>query len=151
MQTSNFIASVALIISLFSIWLQDRGIRKQLLLANISAYTKRYQEIFEKFPKDVLDENFKLDSFSKDNQEKILRIMWVYFDLCNEEYTLYHELNLLDKKIWNIWELSMTSAFQRPSFYQCWNVISAHSVYPKSFYKFVNDKMIQLHNSGRRI
>lgn len=151
MQTSDFIASIALIISLFSIWLQNKGVRQQLLVANISEYTKRYQEIFDRFPKSVLDENFDLNSLSEDDKDKLLRTMWIYFDLCNEEYILYHELNLIDEKLWKIWDSAMKFAFKRPAFYQCWNVILQNTSYPKSFSKFVNDKMIELHNSGRKI
>ncbi len=54
--------------------------RSQLLVANISAYTKCYQEIFDRFPKYVLDKNFKFDSLSKEQQEKLLRAIWFYFD-----------------------------------------------------------------------
>ena len=71
MQISDFIALTALATSLFSIWLQNRGVRKQLLVTNISEYTKRYQEIFEKLPKSVIDENFDINTFSEDEREKI--------------------------------------------------------------------------------
>ncbi|MEA5551652.1 hypothetical protein VB713_11790 [Anabaena cylindrica UHCC 0172] len=151
MQTSDFIALLALVVSFISIWIQNKGVHKQLLVSNISEYTKRYQEIFEKLPKIVLDENFNLNSLSDDDKEKLLRSMWLYFDLCYEEYTLYHELNLIDKKLWKIWQAAMKSAFSRPAFYQCWNFVFDKSFYPKPFSKFVNDEMIELHNPGRRI
>lgn len=151
MQTSDFIASTALIVSIFSIWLQNRGVQKQLLVANISAYTKRYQEIIDKMPKSVLDNNFDLNSLSDDDKEKLLRSVWQYFDLCYEEYSLYYELKLIDKKLWDNWEKAMFSAFERPAFYQCWNVIFDNSFYPPSFSKFVKEKMLELHSPGRRI
>lgn len=151
MQTSNFISFLALIISLFSIWLQRRGVHKQLLVANISEYTKRYQEIFEKLPKSVLDENFNLNSLSEDDKENLLRPMWLYFDLCYEEYMLYHDLNLIDEKLWIHWKTGMISAFSRPAFYQCWDFVFNKSFYPLSFSTFVNDKMRELHKIGRTI
>jgi hypothetical protein len=140
-QFSDFIALTALIVSLFSIWLQDRGARQQLLVANISEYTKRYQEIFEKFPKSILDEDFNLDSFSDDEQEKLLRYIWLYFDLCYEEYVLYYDLKLVNKQVWKLWEAGMVSAFSRSSFRQCWVVISYNSFYPEKFSKFVSNIM----------
>lgn len=151
MQISDFIALTALATSLFSIWLQNRGVRKQLLVTNISEYTKRYQEIFEKLPKSVIDENFDINTFSEDEREKIIRPMWLYFDLCYEEYILYHELHLIDKKLWKYWEKGMTSAFSRPSFHQCWKLIFNNSFYPRPFSKFVNDKMITLHHRSKNI
>ena len=151
MQVSDFIALTALVISLFSIWLQSRGVHKQLLVTNISEYTKRYQEIFEKLPKSVIDENFDISTFSEDEKEKLLCPMWLYFDLCYEEYILFHELNLIDKKLWKYWEAGMTSAFSRPSFYQCWELIFKNSYYPRAFSKFVNDKMIKSHHRSKNI
>jgi hypothetical protein len=151
MVISDFISTTALIISIFSVWLQNKGVQKELLVSNISAYTKRYQEIFEKLPKSVLDENFDLNSLSEDDKEKLLRPMWLYFDLCYEEYMLYHDLNLINKKLWIHWETGMKSAFSRPAFYQCWNFVFDKSFYPLSFSTFVNEKMRELHKLGRRI
>lgn len=138
MQLSDFVALTALIASFFSIWLQDRGVRQQLLVANISEYTKRYQEIFEKLPKSVVDEDFNLDSLSDDEKEEVLRYVWLYFDLCYEEYMLYHDLKLVNKKVWKLWEAGMISAFSRPSFSQCWTIISLKSFYPDKFTRFVS-------------
>ena len=146
MQTSNIIASVALIISLFSVWLQRRGVREQLLLANISTYTKRYEEIFDRFPKSVLDENFNLASLSEDEQEKLLRTMWIYFNLCYEEYFLYHNLKLIDKNLWKIWNSAMKTAFGRPAFCQCWEVIRNYTICSASFSEFVKE-MMESHRS----
>ncbi|NJN12445.1 MAG: hypothetical protein HC815_32580 [Richelia sp. RM1_1_1] len=148
---SSLIASIALCISIFSIWLQNEGAQKQLLVANIGAYTKRYQEIFDRFPKSVLEDSFDLKSLSEDDKEKLLRPMWLYFDLCYEEYFLYYDLNLIDEKLWKIWETGMKSAFSRPAFFQCWNFVFNNSFYPMPFSKFVNDKMLELHNPGKRI
>ena len=151
MDTTHIIASIALIISLISIWQKNRGLCQQLLVTNISTYTKRYQEILEKMPKSVIENDFDLNSFPEDEKEKLLRSMWLYFDLCYEEYILYHELKLIGKKLWKIWEKSIFSAFARPAFYQCWNVIYDQSSYPPPFSKFVKDKMLELHRPGRRI
>ncbi|WP_445630178.1 hypothetical protein [Nostoc sp. DSM 114167] len=151
MQTSDLIALIAVVISLYAVWMQNKGVQQQLLVANISAYTKRYQEIFEKLPKNILDENFDFGSLTEDEKEKLLRYVWLYFDLCYEEHMLYHELKLIDQKLWKLWEFGMTSAFKRPAFYQCWKYVFENSYYPRSFNKFVSDKMSDMHNRGRRI
>ncbi len=151
MQTSDILATIALVLSIGSIWFQDRGVRKQLMVSNISEYTKRYQEIAEKLPKIVLDNNFNLNSLSQDERENLLRIMWLYFDLCYEEYILFYELKLIDKNLWKHWEAAMVSALARPAFYQCWQIVHDESFYPKPFSKFVIDKMNILHSPGRKI
>ena len=153
MKLSDSIAFLALVTSLFStlfsIWVQNKGISKQLQVANISEYTKRYQEIFKKFPKTILEEKFNLDSLPSKEKEDLLRLMWLYFDLCYEEYMLYKDLNLINKKLWNMWEISMTSAFARPAFYQGWSFILRNSFYPDDFNTFVNLKMSSLHIKSR--
>ena len=150
-QFSDIFSVLALVISVTSIWLQNRGVRQQLLVSNVSEYTKRYGEIFEKLPQSILDNSFNLDSLPENEKEKVLRTLWLYFDLCYEEYILFHELRLVDKKLWGHWESAMTSAFSRPAFYQSWQVIFNESFYPKPFSKFVSEKMAELHNPGRRL
>ena len=129
--TSDIIASLALAISILTYLSENRGIRKQLAITNICEYTKRYQEIIKNLPKEVLADDFNLSNFSDKKQEEILRYMWLYFDLCYEEYVLYYELKLVDKKVWKIWESGIRSALNRPSFIQCWNIINENTDYGK--------------------
>ena len=149
MELSYFIAFLVLVISLFSIslliWFQNKGISEQLQIINIREYTKRYQEIFNRFPKSVLDANFDLRSLQEEERESLLRLMSIYFNLCFEQYILHYKLNLIDKKLWHIWELSMRSAFIKPAFRQCWDFIVNNSFYPDYFRKFVNNNMRMLH------
>ena len=152
-QISNILSILALFASFFSIWLHNQGFRKQLLVANMSNYTRRYQEIVESLPADVLHKEFNLESLDEVEQYKILRSMWFYFDLCYEEYILYYELNLIDKKLWRIWENNMKSAFSRPVFYQGWKKILERSSYSEKsyekFYNFVDEQMSLLHNKSK--
>jgi hypothetical protein len=128
-QFSDTIALTALIISLVSIWLQSRSSQQQLLVANISEYTKRYQEIVLNLPRDVLNDDFDIANFSEEEQSQILRYMWIYFDLCFEEYMLHFHLRLVNKKLWSIWDSGMRLSLSRRSFSQCWWLISRNSSY----------------------
>lgn len=138
LQLSDVLAILALIASLFSIWIQDRGVRKQLLIANVSEYTKRYQEIILNLPKTVVFNDFNLASLDVKEQDKILRYMWIYFDLCYEEFSIYHDLRLINQKLWERWKSGMISSFSRPAFQQCWYLISSNTQYPQSFVQFIN-------------
>lgn len=135
---SDVIATIALVISLFSIWAQDKGVKKQLLVANIGEYTKRYQEIIWNLPESILSSNFDINYLDRAERIKILRYMWLYFDLCFEEYSLYHNLKLIDKKLWKIWESAIRASFSRPAFAQCWMIISQQTSYGSGFEKFIN-------------
>ncbi|NEQ38434.1 MAG: hypothetical protein F6K40_20050 [Okeania sp. SIO3I5] len=64
--------------------------------------------------------------------------MWLYFDLCFEEYSLYHDLKLIDKKLWKIWESGIKASFNKPAFSQCWMIISQQTSYGSDFEKFIN-------------
>lgn len=138
MELSDIVATLALVASLFSIWIQDRGVRKQLLVANVSEYTKRYQEIILNLPKSVVFKDFNFESLDVEEQDKILRYMWIYFDLCYEEFSIYYDLRLINKKLWERWKSGMVSSFSRPAFQQCWYLISYNTKYPSSFVQFVN-------------
>ncbi|MBD2770640.1 hypothetical protein [Iningainema tapete] len=138
LQLSDVIATLALITSLFSIWIQDRGVRKQLLVANVSEYTKRYQEIILNLPKSVIFDDFNLASLDMAEQDKILRYMWIYFDLCYEEYSIYNDLRLVNKTLWKRWKSGMQSSFDRPAFQQSWYLISQNTTYPRPFVNFIN-------------
>lgn len=142
MQMSEIIASIAVLISIFSLWIQNSSSRKQLMLSNFSDYTKRYQEIIIHFPKEVIEDSFNIDSFSEEEKEKILRYMWIYFDLCHEEFSLY-KLGFIDSTLWSVWESGMQSAFSRPSFQICWGLISSNTNYKfhPSFVTFIEAKI----------
>ncbi|BAY34102.1 hypothetical protein NIES2107_60070 [Nostoc carneum NIES-2107] len=138
MQVSDIIASLALIVAGASFWFQQKSDRKQLMVSNFLEYTKRYQEIIVHFPKEVVDENFNLSSFSENEQEEILRYMWMYFDLCYEEYSLY-KLGYIDLDLWSIWESGIKSSFSRSAFQQSWHLIRGNTNYKSDlgFAKFI--------------
>lgn len=138
LQLSDVLSILALIASLFSIWIQDRGVRKQLLVANVSEYTKRYQEIILNLPKSVIFDDFNLESLDGEEQDKILRYMWIYFDLCYEEFSIYYDLRLINKILWRRWKSGMASSFDRPAFQQSWYLISNNTSYPQPFVNFIN-------------
>ena len=138
LQLSDVISICALAVSFLSIWLQGRSSQKQLLVANISEYTKRYQEIILNLPRVVLNSDFDINVVSEEEETLILRYMLIYFNLCFEEYTLYFSLKLVDKKVWKIWESGIRSSLYRPAFRQCWQIISQNSSYDGRFVAFMN-------------
>ena len=140
LEPSDVIATIAIVISLFSIWSQDKGVKKQLLVA-----------IIWSLPESVLYSNFDISSLDRAERIKILRYMWLYFDLCFEEYSLYHNLKLIDKKLWKIWESAITASFSRPAFSQCWMIISQQTSYSSGFEKFINSIINSQHNRLKKL
>lgn len=72
------------IVALIGIF-QLQSIRKQLKAGFFSEYTKRYQEIVLNFPENVNDKDFNISEMSKEDRDKFMRYVRVYFDLCSEE------------------------------------------------------------------
>ncbi|BDA76528.1 hypothetical protein CAL7716_106940 (plasmid) [Calothrix sp. PCC 7716] len=134
---SDYIAIIALIVSIISILVQNFGVQKQLLVSNISTYTERYQKLIDRMPKEILYEDFDIYNLSENGKEELLRSMCLYFDLCFEEYLLY-QLKLIDKKLWNVWKNAITSAMSRPAFRQGWKIVSKQTTYSFEFINFMN-------------
>lgn len=139
----NGIALVAAIVSIVALICQSRTTKnqielqtKQLKLQNYMEYTKRYQEIILNFPESVNEKSFKLDNFSREIQDKTMRYMRVYFDLCFEEYDL-HNKKMIDDDMWATWEGGMKFAFSKPAFIQAWDIIKLDTEYNKDFNKLV--------------
>lgn len=131
-----FISSLSLVISLLGVILEGKRNQKQIIVTNISEYTKRYQDIILNLPRSVLDDDFNLNEFEEEEKFKILRYMWIYFDLCFEEYTLF-ELKLIDKEVWKLWKLGIKSSLKRSAFEQSWHVISQNTSYNSKFRSFM--------------
>ena len=149
MSTSDLLSLIAIIIASISLLLQRRDANKQLLVANFSTYTKRYQEVIEKLPSCIVSDSFNIDEISDEDKEKVLRYMWIYFDLCAEEFFL-HKQKLIPDNVWGIWKSGMLSSFARPSFQQCWLLIKTHSQFPSEFVRFI-DSSIQRSTNNRSI
>lgn len=124
MSISDVISVLALTLSVVSIFIQRTDVKKQLIVANFSEYTRRYQELVKSFPSSVLRENFSLMDLSEEEREQVLRCMLMYFDLCYEEYFL-HQANLIDPRLWKVWKDGIRTATSRPAFRQSWQYISS--------------------------
>lgn len=100
-------------------------------------YTKRYQEIILHFPENINENNFSYDKLKKDERDKTMRYMRVYFDLCSEEYFLYKK-GVLDEDVWKEWQEGMISAFNKPAFKYAWKKVTQDSDFYKEFKDFID-------------
>jgi hypothetical protein len=137
MSTSDVLSFIAIVIASISIFLQRKDAGKQLLVANFSAYTKRYQELLEKFPACIVDKSFNMSKLSKEQREVVLRYMWIYFELCYEEFFLYKQ-KFIPQDVWKAWKAGMASSFSRPSFQQSWQLIKNYNHFPSDFTNFID-------------
>lgn len=138
--TFDVVASVAVLIAVFTLAYQIRQERKSSHLQAFAEYTRRYQEIMSDLPSDILSEAIDLESLDQQVREKILRTMRAYFDMCSEEYYLF-EQRILKKEVWDLWELGMRDGFRRPAFRQAWEIIQRDKYYFKEFAQFVEERM----------
>lgn len=100
-------------------------------------YTRRYQEIILHFPEDINEKTFNYDKLNKEERDRTMRYMRVYFDLCSEEYFL-HKKGFLDDDVWKEWKEGMVSAFNKTAFKTAWKKVTEDSDFYKEFKDFIN-------------
>jgi hypothetical protein len=136
---SDYIATVALVVSMVAIVSQLVAGRRQLFIQNFGEYGRRYSEILTRLPRDFVDPSFNLAGMDEPSQEIFLRGAWAYFDLCFEQWYLGRN-RFIGRKLWGMWEAGMVAAMQRPSFSQSWTTIKSLTSYPSEFVAFIDLK-----------
>ena len=119
-----------------------RQFKRQLRLNFFADYTKRYQEIILNFPEEINKSDFDFSNFKKEENDKTLRDMRAYFDLCSEEYFLSLGKNI-DKKTWTEWKSGIEYAFSKKAFQDGWELISLDTIYYTEFTKFVKEILVR--------
>jgi hypothetical protein len=138
----DLIALITVIIAVFALWSQIKGVNQQLFIQNYSEYTKRYQEIIIQFPEKINELEYNLAPSNLD-YDKTMRAMRQYFDLCFEEYFL-NKNKKLDAIIWESWKNGMLFAFSKTAFRTAWVIIEKDTQYSADFITFVKN-----HNSNK--
>lgn len=134
----NLISSGAALVAIAGLIYQSHSTRKQIKLQNFIEYTKRYQEIILNFPEGINRSDFVIAGISsKQEQDKTMRYMRAYIDLCFEEHTL-HKKGFIDDDLWSIWEGGMKAAFSKPAFKQAWKAIREDTEYGAEFMTFAD-------------
>jgi hypothetical protein len=131
-----FIAIIGVIITMCNNRKQLKVFNEQLKLNFFADYTKRYQEIILNFPESINHPDFDYQSLSKENRNKTLRYMRVYFDLCSEEYDLYRA-GYISERIWKNWKEGIEFAFSKKAFRDAWSKIKMDTIYYPEFTNWV--------------
>jgi hypothetical protein len=131
---------VGVAVAFYTIYRQLDMMRKQMILQHFSDYTKRYQEIIQKFPEDVNTPDFQFDPSRNDN-DLTMRAMRAYFDLCFEEWYLWKR-EYLDKETWEIWKKGMITALSKQAFQTAWEKIKSDTEYGHDFLNFVTRELL---------
>ncbi|EJA7342727.1 TPA: hypothetical protein JG809_004765 [Vibrio parahaemolyticus] len=113
-----------------------KSFNKQQKLIVFMDYTKRYQEICLNFPENINEPDFCFDKLEDKVQEKTLRYMRAYFDLCSEEYHLFLQKHI-DKATWKEWESGIQFALSKKAFRDAWSKLELDTIYYADFSSFV--------------
>jgi hypothetical protein len=121
---ASCLAAIAAIAGAVIVWKQLSKLNQQIEFQHFAEYTKRYQEIIQRFPEDVNEPEFQIEG--RPEYYQTMRAMRSYFDLCFEEWYLsqHHRLN---SEIWEAWRGGMATALSKPAFQQAWAIIAKHS------------------------
>lgn len=100
---SVFVAIIGLVIAAIHFYRQNR-------LTFYAKYTQRNMEIMKNMPCCVL---YHEDCAEEDIDLEAFRVqVFLYFDLCSEEYYL-HQHKYIEEKVWNDWKDGMKDFFNR--------------------------------------
>lgn len=129
---------VALIFTIKNNQKQLKLFSEQLKLNFFADYTKRYQEIILNFPENINEDTFDFSSLTKEQRDKTLRYMRVYFDLCSEEFDLWRT-GYIEDRIWENWKGGIEFAFSKKAFRSAWEIIKLDTIYYPEFSKWINE------------
>lgn len=135
MTTADWIQSIGLFLAIIGLTVTVFYNRKQLKIFNeqlklnfFADYTKRYQEIILNFPENINQQDFNYQSMSKNDKNRVLRYMRVYFDLCSEEYDLFRA-GYVSERVWKNWKEGIEFAFSKKAFIEAWDIIKMDTIY----------------------
>jgi hypothetical protein len=137
MKPADWIAAVSAFATLAGVvvvFLQLRGLARQITLQHFADYTKRYQNIILEFPEDINAPNFKLAG--RPDYDRTMRRMRAYFDLSFEEWNLDRD-KLIDSRVWKVWKGGILTALSKPAFQQAWQIIKTDTTFGPKFESFV--------------
>jgi hypothetical protein len=133
---SALVTFLGVVVAAVALWCQLAKLNQQLTLQHFAEYTKRYQEITQKFPEDINELGFKIEG--RGDYPATMRAMRTYFDLCFEEWYLNNR-GFIDARIWEVWQGGMATAFSKPAFQQTWAIIVKDTKYDSDFLAFMQN------------
>ncbi|SNT58709.1 hypothetical protein SAMN05421812_11150 [Asanoa hainanensis] len=134
---TDYIAALALTVSIVAILAQLRAVRRQLFIQNFAEHNRRYNELLRRMPAVFLDPHFRLEDLDEAARETSVRAAWEYFDLCFEQWYLIDN-RLVSRKLANVWESGTRASMSRPAFARLWSAVLTLTSYPPGFVRFMD-------------
>lgn len=128
-------------IGLLLTFLELRTMSHQNWISIYSDYTKRYAEIIRGFPERINEPDFSIKSLPPEKREETMRHIRLYFDLCYEEFSLYHTYKRIKEKLWKDWREGIEAAMSKKSFQDAWKQIREDTLFSKTgdFSRFIDE------------
>ena len=121
----EILQSALLVVDGVTIICNQHNESKRHKLQFFAEYTRRYQDIILRMPKDH-------------NDPLWLNYMQLYFDLCSEEYYLRGK-GIIDNDVWDLWVDGMEFAMRKLSFKRAWQGHLAQHYTDNNFIHFMNN------------
>ena len=117
---------------------QNQQIKNQFF----SEYSKRYQEILLHLPENINAKGFSFKTLTKEEYDRTMRYLRVYFDLCSEEFYL-HDKGHLNEVVWNEWKDVMRWTYNRKAIRDAWAIVRKDTRFYKKFTDFIETEIIR--------
>lgn len=115
---------------------QNQQIKNQFF----SEYSKRYQEILLNLPENINKGDFSFQALTKEDYNRTMRYLRVYFDLCSEEYYL-HDKGHLNEVVWKEWRDTMRWTFSRKAIRDAWDIVRKDTMFYEKFTNFIDREL----------
>jgi hypothetical protein len=136
MSVAELVALGGLGVSIVAILAQLRSVGRQLFVQNFAEHNRRYGQILDRLPRQLLNADFKLADTDPAIREEAVRGLWAYFDLCFEQWFLADN-RLVGRRLSGMWEAGLKASMSRPPFQEGWVVIKQLTTYPNEFQQYV--------------
>lgn len=120
-----------LVIGLVGLLNTLRAQRRQANAQVFLAYTGRYDNIMQSFPKEAVGARIGSADADPANTPELRVAVLRYLNLCSEEFHLYRR-RYLDRNVWRIWEGELLRTLRTPLFRREWAALRGEfEAYPE--------------------
>lgn len=138
MEIAAIIELLAVIIGVIGIFAGFKSVNNQMFIQIFSDYTKRYSEIMDLVPHNARSST-KLSDLNSSEQEKFVKAIRKYMNLCSEELFLANT-GRLDPETWEMWKTGIEATLNDyPSFGEVWEQLKPEYDYYPEFQQLMSE------------
>jgi hypothetical protein len=135
------LAAFTLLLGLVGL-VQLKSLVRSERLGTLSQYLTRYNEIVARIPIRYFDANFSISTLNVDEREKIVQVMFEYWNLIAEEF-MFQRRGWIDNEIWSGWHRGISYHLEHhPFFRESYEILSQQFRYNRMLREFMQRRTV---------